>query len=137
MEANALTSAIFDLGHLKLIAPEIILSIWGCALLVVEVVIPRMRTRWIAHLGLAGMVLAGVSLAIQWPMADVVQSGFYGMIRLDGLAVLFGLMLLAGAAIVIAISINYLDIEGEQHGEFYALVLFATVGMLFLACTYD
>jgi NADH-quinone oxidoreductase subunit N len=53
------------------------------------------------------------------------------------LAVLFGLMLLAGAAIVIAISINYLDIEGEQHGEFYALILFATVGMLFLACTYD
>jgi len=37
-----------------------------------------------------------------------------------------------GAALAIAISTRYLDIEGEQHGEYYALVLFATVGMMFL-----
>jgi NADH-quinone oxidoreductase subunit N len=33
--------------------------------------------------------------------------------------------------------LRYLDIEGEQRGEYYALVLFATVGMMFLACGYD
>src|SRR5207244_11522616 len=31
----------------------------------------------------------------------------------------------------------FLDIEREQHGEYYALVLFATVGMMFLGSGYD
>ena len=59
--------------------------------------------------------------------------GFYGMVRIDGFALLFKVIFLIGAALAIAISTRYLDIEGEQHGEYYALVLFATVGMMFLA----
>jgi NADH-quinone oxidoreductase subunit N len=30
-----------------------------------------------------------------------------------------------------------MEIEGEQHGEYYALMLFATIGMMFLACGND
>src|SRR5687768_2876453 len=63
--------------------------------------------------------------------------GFYGMIRIDGFALLFKAIFLIAAALAIGISTRYLDIEGEQHGEYYALVLFATVGMMFLACGYD
>jgi NADH-quinone oxidoreductase subunit N len=59
------------------------------------------------------------------------------MVRIDGFALLFKAIFLVGAALAIAISTRYLDIEGEQHGEYYALVLFATVGMMFLACGYD
>ena len=53
------------------------------------------------------------------------------------LCLLFKTIFLIAAALAIAISTRYLDIEGEQHGEYYALVLFATVGMMFLACGYD
>src|SRR5687768_3132397 len=63
--------------------------------------------------------------------------GFYGMVRIDGFALLFKAIFLIAAALAIGISTRYLDIEGEQHGEYYALVLFATVGMMFLACGYD
>jgi NADH-quinone oxidoreductase subunit N len=63
--------------------------------------------------------------------------GFYGMVRIDGFALVFKAIFLIAAALAIAISTRYLDIEGEQHGEYYALVLFATVGMMFLACGYD
>lgn len=59
------------------------------------------------------------------------------MIRIDGFALLFKLIFLIAAALAIAISTRFLDIEGEQHGEYYALVLFATVGMMFLGCGYD
>src|SRR6266705_3706798 len=59
------------------------------------------------------------------------------MIRLDGFAIVFQSIFLVGAALAIAISTRYLDIEGEQHGEYYALVLFATVGMMFLGCGFD
>src|SRR2546425_8360810 len=63
--------------------------------------------------------------------------GFYGMIRIDGLALVFKAMFLIAAALAIAISMRYLDIEREQHGEYYALILFATVGMMFLGSGYD
>src|SRR5687768_8743087 len=63
--------------------------------------------------------------------------GFYGMVRIDGFALLFKAIFLIAAALAIGISTRYLDIEGEQHGEYYALVLFATVGMMFLACGFD
>ena len=59
------------------------------------------------------------------------------MVRIDGFALLFKGIFLVGAGLAIAISTRFLDIEGEQHGEYYALLLFATVGMMFLACGYD
>src|SRR3954462_7820349 len=59
------------------------------------------------------------------------------MVRIDGFALLFKAIFLISAALAIGISMRFLDIEGEQHGEYYALVLFATVGMMFLACGYD
>jgi NADH-quinone oxidoreductase subunit N len=59
------------------------------------------------------------------------------MVRIDGLALLFKAVFLIAAGLAIGISTRYLDIEGEQHGEYYALVLFATVGMMLLACGYD
>ena len=34
-------------------------------------------------------------------------------------------------------SVKYLEIEREQHGEFYALVLFSVVGMMCMASGYD
>src|ERR1051325_2586821 len=63
--------------------------------------------------------------------------GFYGMVRIDGFALVFRAIFLLAAALAIAISIRYLDMEREQHGEYYALVLFAPVGMMFLGCGYD
>src|SRR5438128_9236984 len=59
------------------------------------------------------------------------------MLRIDGFALVFKAIFLVAAALAIAISTRFLDIEGEQHGEYYALVLFATVGMMFLGSGYD
>ncbi len=47
------------------------------------------------------------------------------------------MLFLASTALVILLSVRYLEIEDEQHGEYYALMLFATVGMMFLACGND
>src|SRR5258708_13207481 len=59
------------------------------------------------------------------------------MVRIDGFALVFKAIFLIAAALTVAISARYLDIEREQHGEYYALVLFATVGMMFLGSGYD
>ncbi len=137
LQAN--TTALFSIADLQLIAPELILTVCAGIALVMEVVLPYRKTKVIAYFSLVGVALAAFSLGVQfWYARDALpMDGFYGMVRIDGFALIFKAIFLIGSALAIAISIRYLDIEGEQHGEYYALVLFATVGMMFLACGYD
>jgi NADH-quinone oxidoreductase subunit N len=136
LQANA--TGLFNPSDLQLIAPELILTVCACVALVMEVVLPYRKSKLIAYFSLAGVALAAVSLWIQYLSSDIFPlQGFYGMIRVDGFALVFQSIFLIGAALAIAISTRYLDIEGEQHGEYYALVLFATVGMMFLGCGFD
>lgn len=136
---QASSTALFDLSDLQLIAPELILTVCACVALVMEVVLPYRRSKLIAYFALAGIALAAFSLGFQWwYRRDVLPlDGFYGMVRIDGFALIFKSIFLFASALTIGISTRYLDIEGEQHGEFYALVLFATVAMMFLASGYD
>ena len=136
LQANA--TKLFSVSDLQLIAPELILTVCACIALVMEVILPYRKSKLIAYFSLIGVALAMVSLWVQFAAADTLPiDGFYGMIRIDGFALVFQSIFLIGAGLAIAISTRYLDIEGEQHGEYYALVLFATVGMMFLGCGFD
>ena len=135
---QANTTGLFNLFDLQLIVPELILTAFACFALVMEVVLPYRKSKVVAYFSLIGIALAAVSLVVQyWSRAAFPLDGFYGMIRIDGFALVFQSIFLIGAALAIGIATRYLDIEGEQHGEYYALVLFATVGMMFLACGFD
>src|SRR2546425_729476 len=142
------TSGIINLSDLQLIAPELIITVAACVALVMEVILPYKNSKWTAYFSLGGIALALVSLGTQFVglggtfrFAALQKlspaDGFYGMVRIDGFALLFRAIFLIAAALAIAISIRYLDIEREQHGEYYALILFATVGMMFLGSGYD
>jgi NADH-quinone oxidoreductase subunit N len=146
LQANS--TQLYSLGDLRLIAPEIILTVCACVVLVMEVILPYKKSKWTAYFALVGIGLATISLITLFIGMGGMQTlsngsslpaldGFYGMIRIDGFAILFKLIFLLAAALSIAIATRFLDIEGEQHGEYYALVLFATVGMMFLGCGYD
>lgn len=158
MLLQASTTALFDTADLKLIAPEIILSLCACVALVMEVVLPYRRGRWVGYFALGATALAAVSVCVLgWPLVGgflhelplvgrlfpagsgevAVLAGFYGTVKVDGFAVAFKLIFLLSAALTVAISLRYLDVEGEQRGEYYSLVLFATTGMMFLASGYD
>lgn len=122
LQAN--TTALFTVSDLQLIAPELILTVCACIALVMEVILPYRKSRVTAYFALVGVALAGVSLVIQWWYTrDLLPlDGFYGMVRIDGFALLFKSIFLVASGLAIGISTRYLDIEGEQHGEYYALV---------------
>src|SRR5215211_1971219 len=155
---QASPAALFDVADLKLIAPEIILSLCACVALVMEVVLPYRKGRWVGYFALGAAALAAASVCVLgWPLVSgflhevplvgryfaagsadaVVLSGFYGTVKVDGFAIVFKLIFLLSAALTVAVSLRYLDVEGEQRGEYYSLVLFATTGMMFLASGYD
>jgi NADH-quinone oxidoreductase subunit N len=104
-----------------------------------EVILPYRKSKLTAYFSLIGIALAFISLVIQWRYTSMAlpMDGFYGMVRIDVFALLFKGIFLISAALAVGISTRFLDIEGEQHGEYYALILFATVGMMFIACGYD
>ena len=142
------TSGILNYRDLQLIAPELIITIIACVALVIEVILPYKLSKWTAYFSLGGVALALVSLGAQFlSMGGTFRfsslptltpmDGFYEMVHVDGFALIFRAIFLIAVALAIAISIRYLDIEREQHGEYYALLLFATVGMMFLAVGYD
>ena len=158
MFLQASTTDLFAAADLKLIAPEIILSLCACVALVMEVVLPYRKSRWVGYFALGATALAAASVCVLgWsvvggflhelplvgrpfaagPSEVAVLTGFYGTVKVDGFAIVFKLIFLLSAALTVAISLRYLDVEGEQRGEYYSLVLFATVGMMFLASGYD
>ncbi len=143
---QASTTELFNLSDVMLIAPELILTVCACVALVLEVLLPKRQSRVVGYFALGGLALAAVSVLAEGSQflfvarggfAPSPLTGFYGTVRVDGFAVVFQLIFLLAAALTVAISLRYLDEEGEQRGEYYALVLFATVGMMFLSAGYD
>ena len=66
-----------------------------------------------------------------------IASGFYNTLLVDRFAIYFWYLFLAGAAISILMSVHYLDLEDEHHGEYYALLLLSVVGMMCMAAGID
>src|SRR5258706_6548113 len=63
--------------------------------------------------------------------------GFQNSLLVNRFAIYFWYLFLAGAAIAILMSVRYLDIEDEHHGEYYALMLLSLVGMMCMAAGID
>ena len=124
----------------QLIMPEVILTLFACAALVLDVMLSRDRKHVVAWVSLAGVGLSIVSLGGVYynvVRGGLSQKGFFDMIVVDSYAVVFKLMFLIGAGLSILLAIKYLEVESEQRGEYYALILFSVIGMMFMASGVD
>jgi NADH-quinone oxidoreductase subunit N len=116
------------------ILPNIILVVWACALLLVDLLIPKARKGWTALLAAVGLALTlGVSLS------QVYQSltAFNAMIVLDGFSSFMSVLFLASGLLGIALAYDYLKRMGIERGEYYVLMLFSLSGMILMAQAAD
>jgi NADH-quinone oxidoreductase subunit N len=117
--------------------PMVELTIFALGILLIDLWIPR-EWKWVNALGaLAGVLFAAFCV---WRIQSTLPSGaigFYNSLLVDHFAIYFWYLFLAGAAISILVSVRYLEIEGEHHGEYYSLMLLAVVGMMCMASGYD
>jgi len=123
------------LESFQAIGPQIHLIIWALGLLCVDFLIPPGKKSFGAVLALSGLVMAAAQLYWSWNAGPV--SVFFDMLTLDSFALYFDLLFLVAAFLVVLMSYKYLDVEGEQHMEYYALILLATAGMMFMAGAID
>ena len=111
-----------------LILPQVQLGIFALGILLTDFLLDRKSRWWNAVLALAGVGFSAKALLNLRNLEDV--SAYHGAIVVDPFAVFFSFLFLISAALVILLSVRYLEIEEEHHGEFYALLLLATIGMI-------
>jgi NADH-quinone oxidoreductase subunit N len=124
--------------------PVILLTLFALGILLIDLMIPA-EWKWMnAVTALIGVLFSAASvLKIQSAQQELglhgqrVEWAFMHSMRMDHFAIYFTYLFLAGAALAILISVRYLEIEHENHGEFYALILFSVVGMIAMAAGYD
>jgi NADH-quinone oxidoreductase subunit N len=124
-----MTKADFDL-----IQPLTILTTWACVLLLVDLLIPRKRK------GLTALLAAiGLALTLGLTLAQVGRSdtGFKGMVVLDGFSVFVNALLLVSGLLGIALAYAYIKRMGIERGEYYTLLLFSVTGMMLMAQAAD
>lgn len=88
----------------------------------------------LAVLSLVGLGLAAGEAVLLWGASE---SAFNESLVLDNFAIFFTVIFLLIAGLTILSSIQYVRQTGIHEGEFYALVLFATVGMILMAGAND
>src|ERR1700735_1860208 len=120
------------------VLPEAIVAFFGLVTLLLDFLLTKREKLWNSLTAMIGVVMSGASLFVMLrEMKGQSYAAFGNSIIIDPFFIFFGFIFLASTALVILISVKYMEIEREQHGEYYALMLFATVGMMFLACGND
>ncbi|MBI4635984.1 MAG: NADH-quinone oxidoreductase subunit N [Candidatus Rokubacteria bacterium] len=120
----------------ELIALLPALLILGAAgiLLLLDLLPPRDTKEHLGAVALAGIVLALLAALWRW---GAETRAFRDMVLLDNYALFFDIVICYAAAMIVLLSTDYLRRAGAESGEYYALVLFATAGMMLLASAGD
>jgi NADH-quinone oxidoreductase subunit N len=122
-------------ANVALILPELIVAVTGIVVMLYDSFVPRQKTVSGA-IALAGLVASGASLAAMWT-GDAPSSGWNGMIAHDNLRLAFSFVFLIVSAVTILVSTVWTDREDVPVGEYHALVMFATFGMMMMSAGSD
>jgi NADH-quinone oxidoreductase subunit N len=116
--------------NIAAILPALVLSIFGIAVMVAEPFVSESKKTGLAWLALTGTVAAMAALI---PMAANRGQWYSNLWIVDDFDIFLSFVFLLIAAITILTSADYLRREKMNHPEFYALLLFATAGMIMMA----
>jgi NADH-quinone oxidoreductase subunit N len=136
-------------GDGAVILPEMELTLFGLGILLIGFSIGDLAgENWFwrlifknfsAKAAFTGTALSGYSL---WKLHGLIAGrgdlpGFHDSALADPFFLFFGALFLVATALVILLSVKYLEIEDEEQREYYALLLFACVGMMLMASGID
>jgi NADH-quinone oxidoreductase subunit N len=119
-----------ELSDFYYLLPELVLTAGALLLLLADLMTPRDRQSILA--GVALGVLGATAIAL-WLVSDAHELVSNGLVSVDRFALFFKVIFLASAALTILMSVRYLEVEGTRAGEYYFLILCATLGMMFMA----
>jgi len=133
-------SQYFSKSDYVLALPMILLTVFALGILLLDLMLPQEWKRLNALAALIGLSFSAAAVfrihSLLGPDVSCIP-GFFGTVVMDRFAVYFFYLFLVGAAVAVLMSVKYLEVEHENHGEYYALILFSVIGMMAMACGYD
>lgn len=116
-----------EAGWVNAILPEIVLSVGGLVMILFSAFFPRLRNAT-APLALIIFIIAGYS-------ENAVLGGtfFGGTYEISGITRIFDITFLLAAMLATLFGREYLEREQIEGGEFYALLMWGTVGMMMMS----
>ena len=119
-----------QIENLHRLAPEVVLCVFGILIMVVDPFLAAGKKRILGWIGFIGSLVALASVHVA---ASDLGAAYSNLITTDHFSIFVHIAILIATALAILGSIDYLDQENIQRGEYYALVLFAAAGMGILA----
>ena len=113
------------------ILPEIVLSLFGMTIMVLEPLVDERRSQKL--LGLIALIGSLAAIAATLYQSQFPGLGFWGVVKVDGFSTFFHVLITAITAVVILSSFEYMQAQQIRAGEYYALVLFGAVGMCLMS----
>ncbi len=118
------------MDNLELIIPELFLFAWALVVLMLDLFSKKRSVEVPAYASMFGLVVTGFLLVIFQRQGG---SLWNDMFAADGFAFMFKIVFLGAAFFAIGISFGVVGRMTHHRGEYFALILFSTVGMMFLA----
>jgi NADH-quinone oxidoreductase subunit N len=111
------------------ILPELVLTVGALVVLISDVLLPR-GSKTLVWITMGALVATMLSLL---PFSSTHVEVAKGLIAVDQFAFFFKFVFLVAAALTVLMSVRYLEVEGVSPGEYYFLILCATLGMMIMA----
>ncbi len=111
------------------ILPEIVLSIFGMVIMLLDPVMDARRSQRT----LGGIALVGAIATLAATLFQAQQQywgmGFWNMVKVDAFSIFFHFVVAAVLILVVLSSYEYMEVQQIRAGEYYGLLLFGAVGM--------
>jgi NADH-quinone oxidoreductase subunit N len=121
---------------IPVVLPEMILAVTAIFIMVYDSFSPG-KQKVTGAISLIGLAASSVALYYLWASPVEFADGFNKMIVTDGLRLSFTAVFIVVTALTILISSVWVDTEKVPAGEYHVLLLFAAVGMMFMASGND
>ena len=117
------------------ILPETITALVAVLIMMIDAFSRKIERRFAGALSLVGLIAAGAAVVSLWGSDG--QTSFRGMIITDDFRLFFALIFLIVTVLTVLISLRWVQDESLPTGEYFALLMFATTGMLFMSAAND
>ncbi len=119
--------------NLELFIPEITLVVFAILVILLDLGVRQKAV--LGAVSLVGLVIAGGFSVCMWGESH--PTLFNNMLAVDNFALFFKLLFLGISFLVILASADYVAKMARFQGEYYALILLSTLGMMLMAATAD
>ena len=119
------------------IVPGAIVTLVAIAFIIVDVFHRQGTPRdYLAYFSVVGLAVAAGSCWYLWD-SGLERAAFFGMLYFDQFTLFFSALACVTAALAIMCSPPILQAHRMDRGEYYLLILFSVVGMIFMAASAD